>query len=75
MSIHKKGDLFQYFIHLRYYQPYFTPFFGKNFRRLNPDYGEKGVITSITRKLNNIKFQRGLIFISLLKLYNIKMLQ
>jgi hypothetical protein len=72
MSIHKKGDLFQYFIHLRYYQPYFTPFFGKHFRRLNPDYGEKGVITSITRKLNNIKISTGIDFYNPIKIVQYK---
>jgi len=49
ISFYNKNSLVSYFIHLRYYQPNFIPFYGKHFKRLNKDYGEKGIIASISR--------------------------
>ena len=71
-AIHKKKDTFDFFTHLRYYQPHFKPFLGKHFRRLNPDFGEKGLIVSLKRKLNKTKYSIGVEFYNPLKVLQYK---
>jgi hypothetical protein len=60
LSLLKKGTSIDFFFHYRHYQPNFTSFKGKHFHRLNVEIGETGIISSLTRKLKNMKYSIGL---------------
>ena len=58
-SWYLKKELFHYFFHFRFYNPNFTTFYGKHFKRLPSEIGEKGIISSLIRKSTFFDYSIG----------------